>query len=310
MRIRNKKVPIIVYSLLLVIILPLTGLSIYFHNLGYGIGKERDRNVNKLFKFEGKLYFYEEGTLVGTYTCKSENCDYAMETMDDSNYNLDYYEDNTIDQIRGLINHRYAFITDNNVSMLYDALDGVVVGEFNAIKNYTIGLANNRFIVMSPDNLWGVIDLNGNFPNLIISYQYNYIGVKKVLDETENTALASNYYLAYDGTNWKIINSSDTIMSVDFSESINSYDDNSIITLTNNIYKIYDYNQRRILDFDYKYAQYVGKLLLLIDFSNKVYLYDKSSGTMLDKGNIMDVSSLEIKEDKDIYYDGELKFSI
>ena len=57
MRIKNKKVPIIVYSLLLLIVLPLTVYSIYLHGEGYGIGKVRDRNVNKLFKFEGKLYF-------------------------------------------------------------------------------------------------------------------------------------------------------------------------------------------------------------------------------------------------------------
>ena len=50
MLIKNKKVPIVVYSLLLLIVLPLTGYSIYLHHEGYGIGKERDRNVNKLFK--------------------------------------------------------------------------------------------------------------------------------------------------------------------------------------------------------------------------------------------------------------------
>ena len=309
MRIKNKKVPIIVYSLLLLIVLPLTIYSIYLHNEGYGIGKVRDRNVNKLFKFEGKLYFYDEGILVGTYTCKTTDCDYAVETIDDDNYVLDYYDDGTKDFVSGLFNNRYAFISDGGVTMLYDALDGMIVGEFNAVKNYTVGLAKQRFIVMSKDNLWGVIDLSGDFPNLIVSYQYNYIGLKKALDEDESLYLQSGRFAAYDGANWKIINDKDTILSVNITEPIRNYDTNSIITLNNNIYRVYDYNQKRILEKDYKFANYINNYILLVDFSNIVYLYNKSSGNIFEKGSIMDVSSLEVKG-TDIYYDGELQFSI
>ena len=295
MLIKNKKVPIIVYSLLLVIVLPLTVYSVYLHYEGYGIGKERDRNVNKLFKFEGKLYFYDEDILVGTYTCKTTDCD-GMKN-----------------QIKGLYNNRYAFITDGGVTMLYDALGdnevSKVVGEFNGVKNYTAGLAKQRFIVMSKDNLWGVIDLSGSFPNLIISYKYNYIGLKKALDEDEKLYLQSNRYVAYDGANWKIINDRDTILSVNITEPIRNYDDNSIITLNNNVYRVYDYNQHKILENDYKFANYINNYILLVDFSNIVYLYNKSSGNVFNKGNIMDVSSIDVKG-TDVYYDGELQFSI
>ncbi len=309
MRIRNKKIPMIVYSVLLVILLPLTALSIYYHKEGYGIGKVRDRNVNKLFKFEGKLYFYDENILVGTYTCQSSNCDYAYETIDDTNYKLDYYNDNSIDRLSGLINHRYAFITDNEETILYDALEGSTVGTFKGVKNYTKGLENERYIVMNNDSLWGVIDLNGSFPNLIVPYQYAYLGLKNILDDKTNK-LDSNYYVAYDGNNWKIINDSNAVMSHDYTESIKSYDENTIITLENNTYKIYDYNARRIIEIDYKYANYLGSYILLVDFANKVYLYNKSVGSMLNKEDIIDISSLEIKDNKDVYYDGELKFSI
>ena len=225
------------------------------------------------------------------------------------NYILDYYDDNMIDQIKGLVNHRYAFITDGGTTMLYDVVGNSKVGDFSAVKNYTIGLAQNRFIVMSNDNLWGVIDLNGDFPNIIVTYQYNYIGLTKALDEKEPTTLQSNYYAAYDGTNWKIVNDTNNVMSVNLTEPIKNYDNNSIITLDNSIYRVYDYNQSRILENDYKFANYINNYILLVDFSNIVYLYNKSSGNIFNKGTIMDVGSIEVKG-TEIYYDGELQFEI
>lgn len=310
MRIRNKKIPFIVYISLLAIILPITVFSIYLHSKGYGSGKTRDTNVNKLFKYEGKLYFYDEGILVGTYTCETTACDYAKETIDDNNYVLDYYEDNSIEPITGLYNHRYVFISDTaDKVILYDALKEEIISEFLAVKNYTIGLENDRFIVKLDNNLWGVIDLSGEFPNRIISYQYNYIGVQNQIIN-DGLKLESDLFAVYVNNAWKIVNSQEVLLSTDFTEPIFKYDNNSVITKQNNMYHLYDYSAKKILEKDYKYANYLDKYFLLVDNANIVYTYEKSNGFLSEKGYIRDISSIEIKDNKDVYYDGSLKFSI
>ena len=300
----------IVYISLLAIMIPITGFSIYLHNAGYGIGVERDTNVNKLFKYEGKLYFYDEGKLVGKYVCQTDECDYAYETLDDDKYNLDYYDDEKIDQFNGLINHRYAFITDgSDTIMLYDAASESVFSEFKAVKNYTIGIEGYHYITMLDNNLWGVLDLGSELPTRTVSYQYQYIGVQNQI-ANDSTSLVSDMYVGFDGTNWKIINRGDIIISVDFDESIYKYDNNTIVTLDNDIYRVYDYNGKTLISNDYKYANYIDHFILLVDFENTIYTYDVTDGFITSRGVVLDVSSIEIQNGKDVYYDGELQFTL
>lgn len=310
MQIKNKKIPMIVYISLLAIMIPITGFSIYLHYEGYGIGVERDTNVNKLFKYEGKLYFYDEGKLVGKYVCQTTECDYAYETLDDDKYNLDYYDDEKIDQLVGLINHRYAFITDgSDTIMLYDAASESVFSEFKAVKNYSIGLEDNHYITMLDNNLWGVLDLGSELPTRTVSYQYQYIGVQNEIANDSNS-LVSDMFVGFDGTNWKIINTGDIIISVDFDESIYKYDNNTIVTVDNDIYRVRDYNGKLLISNEYKYANYIDHFLLLVDFENTVHTYDIKDGFITSRGIVLDVSSIEIQNGKDVYYDGELQFTL
>ena len=109
---------------------------------------------------------------------------------------------------------------------------------------------------------------------------------------------------------WSIVNSSEVLLTADYSEPIYKYDNNSVITKQNNIYHVYDYSAKKVLDKDYKYANYLDKYFLLVDTDNMVYTYNKANGAISEKGFINDVNSIEIKDNKDIYFDGSLKFSI
>ena len=63
---------LIIMIVLLIIALPAAIYGTYMH-----FQKDSLSNKNKEFYYEGKLFFYDNDTLLGTYTCKSENCGYA-----------------------------------------------------------------------------------------------------------------------------------------------------------------------------------------------------------------------------------------
>ena len=310
MRIRNKNVPSIVYISLLALLVPITIFSTYLHFAGYGTDVYRDKNVNKEFKYDGKLYFYEDGILIGTYTCKSENCDYASNYDDDVNYDLKYhkYENKKVDKI---INNRYAFIVDDgDLVILYDILEGINIATYGGVKNYGIGIENDNYIVKLEYNSWGVIDLSKEIPELIIPFSYSYIGL---LDLVIDNKIVADNYVVFDGVYWKIVNNKHVNITTTFSNNIVNYDSNLVVTKSNNLYSIYDYRGNKYLPNDYLYIDIVDKYLILVDSTNNLVVYNTSDNIYSSNYIINDINSIETKfndEKIEIYFDGNLQITI
>ena len=100
---KYKKGALIISIILLVITLPLTVMGIIYNKEIKNVD-----NPSKLFHYDNKLYFYNEvGDLIGNYECNFKNCSYAKQTIDDEEYNINYYKSDISDT--KLINNRYAF---------------------------------------------------------------------------------------------------------------------------------------------------------------------------------------------------------
>ena len=100
---QNRKSTLIVIIVLLVIFLPLAIFTTTMHM------KDKNQVIespNHEFFYNGKLYFYHNDELLGTYTCESDDyCDYAI-SRNNFSYELAEHKGETNEKIP-LINNRY-----------------------------------------------------------------------------------------------------------------------------------------------------------------------------------------------------------
>ena len=198
---KGNKGALIIIVILLIVFVPLAFLTATYKF------KENKENEKKPvapslpeFYENGTLNFIEYNSLIGTYKCNNTNdsgfCGYAYEAIDDDNYVLDYYEDTYLDEV-GIINSKYTFLidtddtydqnnTDNKEVLLYDIEQGKIIGTYKAVKNYTIGLNGDYFIVKDANDLWGVIKLEDEIV-IVIPFEYEYIGVQNQLANAKET---------------------------------------------------------------------------------------------------------------------------
>jgi len=234
---------------------------------------EEDKNINQEFHFDGKLYFYDQEELLGTYACQSDNCSYASETIDDANYSLEYYDDNSIDMMK-MIQKHYAFIIDGSEEIiLYDILEEKVITQYKAVKNYTVGIENDLFIVQTADDKWGIITLNESFKTLIPT-SYDYIGV---LNNTtkENKELYADNFVVLNNNKWKIIDINNIALSSELNYPIVSYNGLAIKTKNEENFIAYDYSGEIIKgSYRYQIINFLGKYVEMVTTNNRVFVYD------------------------------------
>lgn len=285
---KNKKSTLILLIILMIIFIPTAIAGTIFHfTMGTNPNKS---NPNHNFYYNGQLYFYNYNNLIGTYACANKICDYAYETIDDQNYQLNYYNDNKIDQIKK-INNKYAFIidTDNNdvkdyyeglAISIYDILNKKTLATIKAVKNYTIGLENNYFIVENDNNEWGVLNI-GDTISLAIPYTYDYIGVHNV-SSTNNTSLESDTFLVKDTQGYKLVSNKNTDLTDYFNSPISDYNAKYIITYNSGYYYLNDYSNKLITSYGYTNMKFIGEYVGVINTANQFYLINPS--------NVADVS--------------------
>jgi hypothetical protein len=292
---KNKKSVLVLIIILMIIVLPCAGWGTYKHFVSGT--KASDNNVNKSFKYNNKLYFYNNSNLIGTYACTKSNCNYASETIDDSNYDLNYYNDNNIDQVK-MINNKYAFLidsdsADNNQIILYDIINNRISGTFSSVKDYTIGIENNYYIIKNTDGLWGVVSLNDT-PSLIVPYSYNYIGLHNII-ANNSTKLEADIFAVKDTTGWKLISNKNVDLTKYFSYPIYDYSAKYVALKNNNLYYLYDYSNNLVISFGYKDLKFIGEYVGVVNSSNQFYLLNPN--TTADASKRYNVNSI-----KDVTY--------
>lgn len=269
------KVTFIAILVLLVIFVPLAVIGTTLH---FKEQTEKNPNANKEFKQDGKLYFYDNGNLLGTYTCENEEyCDYAISK---TNYPhlLDEYKPNTPTKIE-LINGRFAFLLDTTTEniqnakvILYDVTTGKIMGEYKEVKNYGIGIENNIYLVKNANDKWGALEFYDGV-NLKIPFLYDYIGLANRVDSSTNLIIANTFAVLKENE-WKLINSNNKEVSTTTKEEIYSYSNNHIVLKNEAGMHLIDYEGRSLLNGTYQNINFYNKYLTILDSTNHFYLYD------------------------------------
>lgn len=281
MKPRNKKSVLITIIVLLIIFLPLAFIGTINHFENSASGKSTGNNKNKEFYYNGKLYFYNGDELLGTYECSNKLCDYAYETMDDSKYGVNSFNDSSVDQIT-MINNKYAFLIDteaSNVTNSYDNIPinlyniekGMSMSTFQAVKNYTMGLDKEKYIVKNNEGLWGVVSFVNDI-RVVIPYSYKFIGVHNELSE-DGTKLRADTFIVLDEEGWKLIDSNNTVLTSSFNNPIFDYTDNYVITKENDLYYLNNYQGVLMNQTSFEYIGFMEGYMTVIE-SGEFYFYD------------------------------------
>lgn len=227
---------LITIIILLVIFVP---CAIYGTYMNFKGGKFSD-NPNREFYYNGELYFYDGEKLLGKYTCKTEDCGYATNYVDET-YEFESFNKNA-SEIK-IINNLYAFIKDGEEIILYNVASGMKIVSYKAVKNYSVGINNSYYLVKNTNDLWGMIQINENV-SVGIPNSYSYLGL---INNLNDNLINEEKVIAKTEENWQILtNKNNSIFTT--SEEIVSYTDNVVITKLDNSYHIFDYENNSLLN--------------------------------------------------------------
>jgi len=256
--------------ILLCVFLPGAIYGTYMHYKLEGLGG----NVNKDFYHEGKLYFYDGDTLLGTYTCITKECGYAKNSVN----NQDFEEFNMVEGEIKLINNRYAFIGDGEKVILYDVTTESKIIEYKEIKNYAVGIEGDYYLVKNLEDKWGMIKVNENI-SVAVQNNYKYLGLAKNI--TTNNKIDSNKLIAQTEEDWKLITNQNNIIT-STKEMIVDYSDYFVVT-SNDRNRLYTYGGIEVLGaYQISEIKLLDNLAIaLISSNNTYYVYSANSNNLI-----------------------------
>ena len=277
---KNKTSILVIIIILLLIMIPLTLLGTYLKFSNYTIKEtpkknsqveQTDSNSNQEKYQNGVLYFYDnENKLLGSYECQKAPCSYAVSTIDDQNYAIEYLESKS--QEVNIIQNRYAFINDDGEIKLYDISSSEVLNTYTDIKNYHNMLDYNTMIVKDKTNKWGVIKFDEQV-NTIIDFQYDFIGLIDLINE--DNLLNSDNFIVKKENLWGIVDKEGDLISNYLAGEITSYNQLLISVKVNNDYYLYDYYGKRVVDEKgFNYISFTDKYINIVDKNDNLYIYD------------------------------------
>ena len=314
---KNKKVTFWVIIVLLIMIMPMAIFSSTIHFNKKDIKMSNGENTNREFKYNGKLYFYNEDKLLGMYECQNNDgyCDYAQNKTN-TEYYLNERKETKASKIT-MINNRYAFIIDSPINslasaevLLYDISLGQVIQRYKEVKNYGIGIDNNYYIVKNTDDLWGVISILDEV-KVELPFSYNYLGLtNKVNEETEK--IEANIFAALKDGVWNLIDINGATFTSGFNTEIFSYNGEYVILKENILMYLVDYENKIYLnDYSYKYIDFYNKYLQIIDaHDDTFYLYDLNKKAKISNTHkIENINEIKLRTKDntiEIYHNDEL----
>lgn len=299
---KNKKITLWVIIFLLILFLPITIFSSVMH---YQNSKPVDENPTHELKHNGKLYFYQDDVLLGTYTCQNfdEYCDYADSKVN-SVYSLNELkvEENTKLPI---VSERFVFLRDSKSEelaesniILYDLSLERVIGEYKEVKNYGIGIEEDYYLIKNQNNLWGVVSFKEGV-NLNIPFQYDYIGLIDNVNSETNKVDSAIFAVSVDGM-WQLIDINSATFTDKLSNEIISYNNEYIVLKNNGFMSLINYSNEVQLS-NLKYIDFYNKYISIIDNNNLFYLYNINTSQAISNNylvNSIEDISLEIVDDK------------
>ncbi|MBQ4584352.1 MAG: hypothetical protein IJA94_05650 [Bacilli bacterium] len=216
--------------ILLIILVPCSIYGTYMHI-------KTNANINHEFKFNNKLYFYENDKLLGTYDCKSDDCDYAIHSSTKSS----------------IINSQYTFISDDKKVYLYDITSKESLKTYEEVQT----IMENIYKVRQ-NGLWGAISISATL-NTLLECSYDDLEFK------------NNKFLALKDNKWSIYQNQKELFSTEL--EIKDFTEELVVVTNNGIDKLYDYQSKEYLEnvLD-KELTFVSEFILLERNSN-YYVY-------------------------------------
>ena len=289
---KNKKITLWVIIFLLILFLPITIFSTVMH---YQNTRPKEENPSHEFKYDGKLYFYQDNTLLGTYSCQNfaEYCDYA-DSVVNSTYSLNEKKiENTIKL--PIANKRFVFLRDSKTEelaesniILYDLSLKREIGKYKEVKNYGIGIENDYYIMKNENDLWGIVSFEEGI-NLKIPFTYDYIGLTNKIN-SETNKVESNIFAVQKEGKWRLIDINGATFTEEINSEIFSYNNEYIILKENSNMRLVNYSLEEIIG-SVKYINFYNKYLEIIDINNLYYLYDLNTNIRVSNNYL--VNSIE-----------------
>ncbi len=231
----GKKSVIITIVVLLIINTILSIIGILFRDNRNPL----EENSTHTFSYQGYLWFYNSADeFLSKYECMTNICDYAVPTIDDDTYDINYYNLGTMQRL-SLLNDKYTFIMDGANIYLYDATTGSTLQTYKTVKNYNTLINGNYYIIQNTKDLWGVL-MVGDILSQAIPFEYDFIGLPSHL--LEDNTLESDYFIVKKDNKWYLINKDNSAISSYFDGVIIDVTPNYIFTSLDNLIHIYSYD--------------------------------------------------------------------
>lgn len=303
------KKTLITIIVLLVIVIPLTIIGTTRHFVeqkarGKKAGSTAD-NPNHDFIYNGNVYFYDAGKLLGIYECG--NCTMVTPTIDDTNYHTNYFRYGDY-IMTGLLANNIALFNEGTKVNYYNITAKTVVTSYEAIKNYS-AVNNLSMTFVKQDGKWGALAIEEFPPINYFNVEYDYLSLPAHFDA--DGLLDASKLIAKKGSTWQVIDTNNVSLFQSKEE---------IVDFNNNYYVIYDGEYHVIDSANVEYLEAMEK--------NFVAAVDKYIVVIRDKSLIVysDLASEPVKVDSigeyedlyfkynnnklEIYVDGELDKSI
>lgn len=230
-------------------------------------------NPNHLHKLDNKLFYYDKNDkLIGTYKCKSSDCDDAITNISDEY--LSYYEGT--DTSLEVFANSYVFIKDNNlinlVSLKHE--ESMTLVSFSEIKNYGTSIEGGSLIVKDVNNKYGLFNMNNIMYE--IPAEYDFMGISK--KEFNGTVLSKDKIVVKKDNDWYLINGLNKAISVSSLDPIYDYNDSYIYYINSDgNYLIYDYNGYQSLSWiTIKKVEDYNDLHVVKNALGKVFIYNEN----------------------------------
>lgn len=274
---KYKKGAFIITLLLFLVALPLTIVGFYFH-----FQTPEEENKNHEFHYNNKLYFYDANeNLIGKYACMYKNCDFATQTVTDSEYKIKYYED--YEEKTELIDNQYAFIADfkeeQTMVNLYDIKNDTTLANYKSVKNYGIGIKGDYYIVENLNGMYGVIKIENNEVIPVLSFIYEFIGLQNKMDIDENK-LSVDTFIVKKEDSWFLVNEEEEELTPKLANPILCFDEETFIS-KKEYYNLYNYNGTLKLTANYNYLNYISDFLEVKDVTNHYYIMDANTSNIM-----------------------------
>lgn len=285
---KDKKT-LIVIIVLLALTLPLGIVGTIKH---FSIPKKEEvpENLNQEFIYQDHVYFYLEGSLLGTYACL--NCSEPETTVLEDGYHTNSYKGGE-EKLNPVVNSFYAIFKKGDKEVLYSIISKRILAEYKSIKTYNVN-ANNMFVINETNGGYGVMFFE--LGKSSIPSEYDYIALPS---HFEDGLLDATKFIVKKNNLWFIIKEDKTSLNDAISEEIVDFNDNYYITYVNGEYKIYDYDGEEHLNMLPKTNIYgVGKYLFILNNSD-LYVYEDIDRELVTYENIGEYEEIHFNKKSD-----------